>query len=781
MKTILKKTMVGIALMLAGIAGAAVPGVQVTFSSTGPDAYPDGTAVVDGEYYALAWADDDAKLVMGTDGMVADGRVLAKVAVAEGRRCPPVNVKLDDETANACKDGAWGVFLLDTRGSTGDALTISSATRIANATVEVASNGFLSYTKFGPALLSAPGITDGVTDNPAAAIGSTGYATLADAIAAASAGDTVTLLADVEVNTAIVVDKSLTLDLNNQTLTLKYSNFKQGSLKNTAPLTVVGGTITSTGPSTAAGGTIYGITYENDLTLRNVTISAESKVPNTTSASPEGKVCAVYGKSGNLVVENCSLSATAKAKNSTNHAYGIYVESTGGSVSISGSTLTVANSTVSNASYGKECGLYLAADVVPVIVNSTVPGITIASTNAKDITLGTGCFTSDTVAGFTHGIDYAGTGTLTIDGVTVNAGTKSNSCGIYNRGTGTVVIKDGSTVSSTVSDAVNNYSKGSVVVDGGTITSTYSNSSGVRNNSTCNVTINGGTITGGYGVYNYSTGSVAIEGGTVTGTNTGSNQGSVYNNGNGTVDISGGTIAKTGSGNAVNANKGTISISGGTIDGTLKKSSTGTVVVTGGTYTQDPAAMLAEGSFADEDNGTWTVASPVAIVTDGNGNRTDFDDLHAALEAGKTRGYTVKLMRDVDLTGVNWVPVGTSSARFEGAFDGNGKTISNLHVEMDGNGAGLFGYVEGGNWDQEWRTVGNVVLSNVYVHANQNVAAFVGGGGTYPRIADVVVTGTIDIYGHKNVGGVVGELSYGNAVDPFLALPRLAVLRGLRS
>ena len=85
MKTILKKTMVGIALMLAGIARAAVPGVQVTFSSTGPDAYPDGTAVVDGEYYALAWAEEDAKLVMGTDGMVADGRVLAKVAVAEGR------------------------------------------------------------------------------------------------------------------------------------------------------------------------------------------------------------------------------------------------------------------------------------------------------------------------------------------------------------------------------------------------------------------------------------------------------------------------------------------------------------------------------------------------------------------------------------------------------------------------------------------------------------------------------------------------------------------------
>ena len=43
--------------------------------------------VVDGEYYALAWAADAAQLVMGADGAIADGRVLAKVAVAEGTRC----------------------------------------------------------------------------------------------------------------------------------------------------------------------------------------------------------------------------------------------------------------------------------------------------------------------------------------------------------------------------------------------------------------------------------------------------------------------------------------------------------------------------------------------------------------------------------------------------------------------------------------------------------------------------------------------------------------------
>ena len=143
----IKKVVAGLAMVLAGFVGAADGGMLVTFSSQGPDRYPDGTAVVDGEYYALAWAEDTAKLVMGTDGTVAEGRVLARVAVAEGGRCPPVNVKLDAETASACQDGVWGVFLLDTRGSTGDAPTISSATLIVRATVEIASNGFLSHAR----------------------------------------------------------------------------------------------------------------------------------------------------------------------------------------------------------------------------------------------------------------------------------------------------------------------------------------------------------------------------------------------------------------------------------------------------------------------------------------------------------------------------------------------------------------------------------------------------------------------------------------------------------
>ena len=204
----MKKAMFGIALMLAGAVGAASSGTLVTFSSTGPDAYPGGAEVVDGEYYALAWAEDAARLVMGTDGTMTEGRVLAKVAVAEGKRCPPVNVKLDDATANACRGGVWGVFLLDTRGSTGGNLTISSATLVANARIEIASEGFLRHARLRS---GSPIITEGATDDPAASIATTGYATLADAIAqAADSGDTIRLMKNVTEN--IAIGKSLVFD-----------------------------------------------------------------------------------------------------------------------------------------------------------------------------------------------------------------------------------------------------------------------------------------------------------------------------------------------------------------------------------------------------------------------------------------------------------------------------------------------------------------------------------------------------------------------------------------
>ncbi len=499
-------------------------------------------------------------------------------------------------------------------------------------------------------------------------------AELTAAITAASAGDTIQLTADITVNKAVVVDKSLTLDLSGKTLVLKYMDASQGSLTNTAPLTVVGGTVTSTGPSTAAGGTIYGITYESDLTLQNVSISAVSAVPNSTTVSPEGKVCAVYGKSGNLVVENCTLSATAKAKNQSNHAYAVYVESTAGAVSISGSSLTVSNTTVSNASYGKEFGLFLAADIVPSIADSTIQGIMIASTNTRDITLNAGIFANNTLTGFTHGIDYSGTGSLTVDGITVNAGTFSGSTGIYNRGTGTVVVKTGSTVASTQSDAIYNASTGKIVVDGGTISTTYSTMAGVKNYGKGEVVINGGTISGGYGVYN-NTGTTTINNGTISGT---MSTGAVFNNGAGTVNIAGGTIENTGTSANCSAvyNNGTgkINITGGSMTGSkygVYNNGSGTVTIEDGTIAGQAQSgvynrvagkvAVTEGTITGKTDGVYNYGTGSITIEGGaiSGETNGIHNYNAKGSVAVSGGTVSGAINDNNKTGTVTVSGGT--------------------------------------------------------------------------------------------------------------------------
>ena len=63
-------------------------------------------------------------------------------------------------------------------------------------------------------------------------------------------------------------------------------------------------------------------------------------------------------------------------------------------------------------------------------------------------------------------------------------------------------------------------------------------------------------------------------------------------------------------------------------------------------------------------------------------------------EEDKCKGITINLLADIDLSGVAWAPIGWYSIdndnRFQGIFNGNGHTISNLKVD-EGNYSGFFG------------------------------------------------------------------------------------------
>ena len=116
---------------LCGAAFAAQNDALVSFSTKGPDAYADGTTVLDGECYALVWLQNGASgLTVAADGSATGGEIVLAAPIAKGGRCPSVVFEVDArDMATKYKDGSWGVYLLDTRrwGADGNAKPAGTA------------------------------------------------------------------------------------------------------------------------------------------------------------------------------------------------------------------------------------------------------------------------------------------------------------------------------------------------------------------------------------------------------------------------------------------------------------------------------------------------------------------------------------------------------------------------------------------------------------------------------------------------------------------------------
>ena len=111
-------------------------------------------------------------------------------------------------------------------------------------------------------------------------------------------------------------------------------------------------------------------------------------------------------------------------------------------------------------------------------------------------------------------------------------------------------------------------------------------------------------------------------------------------------------------------------------------------------------------------------------------------------------GYT-ELASPTANQGKGWQPIGNSSSRFTGTFDGQGYEIRDLFISRpEENHVGLFGDVTG------LGLIKNVWLADVNVTGNARTGSLVGFsyGGT---INDSYVIGTVT--GWQYVGGLVGE------------------------
>ena len=106
----------------------------------------------------------------------------------------------------------------------------------------------------------------------------------------------------------------------------------------------------------------------------------------------------------------------------------------------------------------------------------------------------------------------------------------------------------------------------------------------------------------------------------------------------------------------------------------------------------------------------------------------------------------------------SWVPIGNSNKLYQGTFDGNGKTITNLYINASQVNMGLFGYTYGGTIKNLTFEYANVTNTNNYAGVLVGKAS---GGST---LQNIKISNTCQIKGGQYTGGIAGYLD-GNAYN----------------
>ena len=165
----------------------------------------------------------------------------------------------------------------------------------------------------------------------------------------------------------------------------------------------------------------------------------------------------------------------------------------------------------------------------------------------------------------------------------------------------------------------------------------------------------------------------------------------------------------------------------------------------GGEYTYTVSLAAARG-YIIEDDGTYTVTSADGLMNVAelvNGGKTDIN---------------ITLDKNIDLTGKDWTPIGTSARNsYKGTFDGGGHTITGLTVTTNDEDVGLFGRLNRAG------TVKNVVMEDIQITSNQINGGSIGGvvGFSWGTIENCSVSGSVS--GTVYVGGVVG-IQWGGSI-----------------
>lgn len=138
-------------------------------------------------------------------------------------------------------------------------------------------------------------------------------------------------------------------------------------------------------------------------------------------------------------------------------------------------------------------------------------------------------------------------------------------------------------------------------------------------------------------------------------------------------------------------------------------------------------------------------ANAINTNTDGTYLIASAEDLceFATLVNAGNRNANALLTADIDMTGADFTPIGTSSASYCGTFDGGGFAIDNLTLTLTStDGVGIFAYID------------NATIQNLTAGSGNNIKgkAFVGG-----FVGDKVGSGTARIERCGHEGKVTGS------------------------
>jgi hypothetical protein len=114
------------------------------------------------------------------------------------------------------------------------------------------------------------------------------------------------------------------------------------------------------------------------------------------------------------------------------------------------------------------------------------------------------------------------------------------------------------------------------------------------------------------------------------------------------------------------------------------------------------------------------------------------------------------LTKDIDLAGIDWIPVGNDQRKWAGALDGRGHSIKNLTVKGLTREAGLFGNID-------HYSINNLTLRNFDIEAEYSAGGLFG-EARYGSIANVKVLNST-VSARDDMGLLGGKVDYRTSFD----------------